>query len=130
MSKNRQFINKRMVLYLILLVIAFYAAWIYMRYKSLYDDDLMMDLIKNDDRVEYEHIQLESVVMSTKFWSLFGRSSPSFGRGSTLYIRYFTAWKYPPDEVSKENNYKKVGWVDMRHRIHVSIPLKGNQGFI
>jgi len=130
MSKNRQFINKRTVLCLILLVIAFYAVGLYMRYRSLYDDDLMMELIKNDEIVEYEHIQLESVVLRPKFRGIFGGSRSGFGWGFDMYIRYFTVWKYPPDEVSKADNYKKHGWVDMRHRVHVSISLKGNQGFI
>ncbi|MFB0558112.1 MAG: hypothetical protein ACETVY_03235 [Candidatus Bathyarchaeia archaeon] len=130
MSITRQFIKKRTVLCLLLLVIAFYAAGIYLRYRSLYDDDLMIELIRNDERVEFEHVQLESVVMSTRFWGLFGVSSPGFGGGSTMYIRYFTAWKYSPDEVSEEDNYKKCGWVDMRHRVYMSDPLKGSWGFV
>ena len=123
MNKTRNTINKRTVLYLLLLVVALYSAWIYIRYRSLHDDDLMMELIKNDERVEFEHIQLSRVSPSPKFKNI-------FGSGSTLYIRYFTAWKYPPDEVRKADNYKKHGWVDMRQRVHVSITLKGNQGFI
>lgn len=122
MSKTRKLINKGTVLGLLLLVISCYSAGIYMRYRSLYDDDLMMELIKNDERVEYEHIQLERVVPSPKV--------RTFGSDSTMYIRYFTAWKYPPEEISKVDNYKKHGWVDMKHRVHVSDPLKGNLGFI
>lgn len=101
-----------------------------MRYRSLYDDDLMMELIKSDEKVEFEYIQLESVVLSPQFKNPFLVSSPSLGRGSTLYIRYFTAWMYSPDEVRKADNYKKLGWVDMRHRVHVSISLQGSAGFI
>lgn len=123
MSKTRNVINKRTVLCLLLLGVALYSAWIYVRYRSLHDDDLMMELIKNDERVEFEHIQLSRVSPSPKFKNV-------FGSGSTLYIRYFTAWKYPPDEVSKTDNYKKHGWVDMRHCVHASITLKGTEGFI
>jgi hypothetical protein len=123
MNKTRNAINKRTVLYLLLLVVALYSAWIYIRYRSLHDDDLMMELIKNHERVEFEHIQLSRVSPSPKLKNV-------FGSGSTLYIRYFTAWKYHPDEVSKADNYKKHGWVDMRHRVHVSIALKGTEGFI
>jgi hypothetical protein len=83
----------------------------------------MMELINNDERVEFEHIQLSRVSPSPKFKKI-------FGSGSTLYIRYFTAWKYPLDEVSKAENYKKHGWVDMRHRVHVSIAFKGTEVFI
>lgn len=122
MDKTKRLVNKRTVLYLVLLVIAFYGAGIYVRYRSLYDDDLVMELIKSDERVEYEHVQLGSVVPSPKF--------RTFGSGSTLYIRYFTAWKYLPDEVSIEDNYKKFGWVDMRHSVHVSVSLRGTVGFI
>lgn len=123
MSKTRKLINKRSVICLVLLVIAFYATWICIRYRSIYNDDLMLELIKNDERVEFEYIQLESVVPSPKFKNF-------FGSGSTMYIRYFTAWKYSPDEISIADNYKKHGWVDMRHRVHVSDPLKGDVGFI
>ncbi|MDH5704265.1 MAG: hypothetical protein OEY99_08625 [Aigarchaeota archaeon] len=130
MSKTRKLINKRTVLCLTLLLIALYVADVYLQYRSLYDDDLMLELIKSEERVEFEYIQLEEVKMSTGFWGLLGVSSPSSGRGSTLYIRYFTAWKYNPDEVSPEDNYKKYGWVDMRHRVKVSDSLEGNVGFV
>ena len=130
MGETKRFINKRTVLCLALLVIAFYAAGVYMRYRSLYDDDLMMELIKSDERVEFEHIQLESVVLGPKFRNPFLVSSLRFGRDSTLYIRHFTAWMYSPDEVSEADNYKKLGWVDMRHRVHVSDSLQGSAGFI
>jgi hypothetical protein len=130
MSKTKKLINKRMLLCLTLLLITLYVAYVYLRYRSLYDDDLMLELIKSEERVEFEYVQLGEVKMSTVFWGLFGVSSPSFGRGSTLYIRYFTAWKYNPDEVNQEDNYKKYGWVDMRHRVKVSDSLEGNMGFI
>ena len=130
MSKTRKLINKRTLLCLTLLLIALYVADVYLRYRSLYDDGLVLELIKSEERVEFEYIQLGEVKMSTGFWGLFGVSSPSFGRGSTMYIRYFTAWKYNPDEVSQEDNYKKCGWVDMRHRLKVSDSLEGNVGFI
>lgn len=123
MSKTRNAINKRTVLFLLLPVVALYVAGIYIRYRSLHNDDLMIELINNDERVEFEYIQFSRVSPSPKFKNI-------FGSGSTLYIRYFTAWKYPLDEVSKADNYKKHGWVDMRHRVHVSITLRGNQGFI
>ena len=58
MSKTRRFINKRTALYVSLLMIVFYAADIYVRYRSLCDDDLMMELIMRDERVEYEHVRL------------------------------------------------------------------------
>ena len=130
MGETKRFINKRTVLCLVLLAIVFYAAGVYMRYRSLYDDDLMMELIKSDEGVEFEHIQLESVVLGPKFRNPFLVSSLRFGRGSTLYIRHFTAWMYSPDEVSEADNYKKLGWVDMRHRVHVSDSLQGSAGFI
>ena len=82
----------------------------------------MMELI-NDERVEFEHIQLSRISPSPKFKNI-------FGSGSTLYIRYFTDWKYPLDDVRKAENYKKHGWVDIEHRVHVSIALKGTEGFI
>lgn len=78
MGETKRFINKRTVLCLALLVIAFYAAGVYMRYRSLYDDDLMMELIKSDERVEFEHIQLESVVLGPKFRNPFIVSSLRF----------------------------------------------------
>ena len=130
MSKTRKLINKRTLLCLTLLLIALYVADVYLRYRSLHDDDLMLELIKSEERVEFEYIQLGEVKMSTGFWGLFGVSSPSFGRGSTMYIRYFTAWKCNPDDVNQEDNYKKYGWVDMRHRVKVSDSLEGNVGFI
>ena len=123
MSKTRRLIDKRTALCVSLLVIAFYAADIYVRYRSLCDDDLMMELIKRDERVEFEHVRFDRASPSPNFMTL-SRS------GSTLYIRYFTAWKYPPDEVSMADNYKKYGWVDMRRRVHVSVPLEGDVGFI
>ena len=106
-----------------LLVIAFYAADIYVRYRSLCDDDLMLELIMRDERVEYEHVRFYRVLPTPNFMTL-------SGSGSTLYIRYFTAWKYPPDEVSIADNFKKYGWVDMRRRVHVSDPLEGDVFFI
>lgn len=123
MSKTSRLINKRTALCVSLLVIAFYAADIYVRYRSLCDDDLMMELIMRDERVEFEHVRFDRASPSPNFMTL-SRS------GSTLYIRYFTAWKYPPDEVSMADNYKKYGWVDMRRRVHVSVPLEGDVGFI
>ena len=123
MSKTIQFINKRTALCVSLLVFALYAADIYVRFKSLYDNDLMMELIVTDERVEYKHIQLDRVSPSPKLKTL-------YGSGSTLYIRYFTAWKYPLDEVSTADNYKKYGWVDMRRRVHVGVPLEGDMGYI
>ena len=101
-----------------------------MGYRSLHDDDLILELINGDENVEFEYIQLGGVVMSPSVRNLLGAHSSSFGRGSTLFIRYFTAWKYPPDEVSKAENYKELGWVDMRHSVYVSIVLKGNEGLI
>lgn len=130
MSKTRKLINKRTVLCLTLLLIALYVADVYFRYRSLYDEDLMLELIKNEERVEFEHVQLGEVRMGTGFWGLLGVSSPGFGRGSTLYVRYFTAWKYDPDEVDQEENYKKYGWVDMRRRVKVSDSLEGDMGFV
>lgn len=130
MSKTRKLINKRTVLCLTLLLIALYFVDVYLRYRSLYDDDLILELIKSEERVEFECVQLGEVKMSTGFWGLLGLSSPSFGSGSTLYVRYFTAWKYNPDEVSPEDNYKQYGWVDMRHRVKVSDSLEGNVGFV
>jgi hypothetical protein len=130
MSKNRKLINKRTLLCLTLLLTALYVADVYLRYRSLYDDGLVLELIKSEERVEFEYVQLGEVKMSTELWGIFGVSSPSFGRGSTLYIRYFTAWKYNPDEVNQEDNYKKYGQVDMRHRVKVSDSLEGNVGFI
>lgn len=123
-SKTRKLSNKRTVLCLTLLLIALYVTDIYLRYRSLYDDNLMLELIKNEERVEFERIQLGKVRMSTGFWGPLGVSSQSFERGSTLYIRYLTAWKYDPDEVSQEDNYKKYGWVDMRHRMKVNDSLE------
>jgi len=70
----------------------------------------VLELIKSEERVEFEYVQLGEVRMGTGFWGLLGVSSPGSVRGSTLYIRYFTAWKYDPDEVSQEDNYKKYGW--------------------
>ena len=129
-SKTRRFINRKTVLCLILLVILIFAGGIYVCYRSLHNVDLILELINGDENVEFEYIQLGGVVLSPSVRNLFVASSSSFGRGSTLFIRYFTAWKYPPDEVSKADNYKKLGWVDMRHRVNVSIVLKGNEGLI
>jgi len=123
MSKTKRFINKRTALCVSLLVIAFYAADVYVRYRSLCDDDLMMELIMRDERVEYDHVRFYRVSPSPNFMTLL-RS------GSTLYIRYFTAWKYPPDEVNIADNYKQYGYVDMRRRVHVGDPLEGDVGFI
>lgn len=130
MSKTRKLINKRTVLCLTLLLITLYVVDVYVQYRSLHDDGLMLELIKSEERVELEYVQLGEVKMSTGFWGLFGVSSPSFGKGSTMYIRYFTAWKYNPDEVNQEDNYKKYGQVDMRHSVKVSDSLEGNVGFI
>ena len=130
MSKTRKLINKRTVLCLTLLLIALYVADVYLRYRSLYDDGLVLELIKSEDRVEFEYVQLGEVKMGTGFWGLLGVSSPSLGRGSTLCVRYFMAWKYDPDEVDQEENYKKYGWVDMRHRVKVSDSLEGDMGFV
>ena len=123
MSKTIRFINKRTALCVSLLVITFFAADIYVRYRSLCDDDLMLELIMRDERVEYEHVRFYRVLPTPNFMTL-------SGSGSTLYIRYFTAWKYPPDEVSIADNFKKYGWVDMRRRVHVSDPLEGDVFFI
>lgn len=123
MSKTIRFINKRTALCVSLLVIAFFAADIYVRYRSLCDDDLMMELIMRDERVEYEHVRFYRVLPTPNFMTL-------VGSGSTLYVRYFTAWKYPPDEVSMADNYKQYGWVDMRRCVHVSDPLEGDVFFI
>ena len=130
MSKNRKLINKRTLLCLTLLLTALYVADVYLRYRSLYDDGLVLELIKSEERGEFEYVQLGEVKMSTELWGLFGVSVPSFGRGLTMYVRYFTAWKYNPDEVNQEDNYKKYGQVDMRHRVKVSDSLEGNVGFI
>ena len=123
MSKTIRFINKSTALCVSLLVVALYAADVYMRYRSLCDDDLVMELIMRDERVEYEHVRLDRASPSPGFTIVFGSSS-------TLYVRYFTAWEHPPDEVSVADNYKQHGWVDMRRRVHVSDPLKGDVGFI
>ena len=130
MSKTGKLINKRTVLCLTLLLTALHVADTYLRYRSLYDDGLVLELIKSEGSVEFEYVQLGEVRMGTGFWGLLGVSSPSSGRGSTLYIRYFTAWKYDPNEVSPEYNYKQYGWVDMRRRVKVSDSLEGNVGFI
>jgi len=123
MSKTIRFINKRTVLCVSLLVVALYAADVYVRYRSLCNDDLMMELIMRDERVEYEHVRFYRVLPTPNFMTL-------LGSGSTLYVRYFTAWEHPPDEVSMADNYKQYGWVDMRRRVYVSDPLKGDVGFI
>ena len=130
MSETRKSVNKRTVLCLTLLLIALYTADVYMRYRSLHDDGLVLELITSEERVEFEHVQLGEVRVGTGFWGLLGVSSPSSGRGSTLYVRYFTAWKYDPDEVGPEENYKQCGWVDMRRRVKVSDSLEGDMGFI
>ena len=130
MSKTRKLINKRMVLCLTLFLIALYVADVYIRYRFLNDDGLVLELIKGEERVEFEYVQLGEVKMSTGFWGLIGVSSPGSGMGSTLYVRYFTAWKYDPDEVSQEENYKKYGWVDMRHHVKVSDSLGEDVGYI
>ena len=123
MSKTIRFINKRTVLCVSLLVVALYAADVYVRYRSLCDDDLMMELIMRDERVEYEHVRFYRVLPTPNFMTL-------LKSGPTLYVRQFTAWKYPPDEVSIADNYKKYGWVDMRRRVHVGVSLEGGVGFI
>jgi hypothetical protein len=123
MGKTRRLINKRTVLRVLLLVVALYVADVYVRYRSLCDDDLVMELIMRDERVEYEHVRLDRASQSPGFTIV-------FGSGSTLYVRYFTAWEHPPDEVSAADNYKQHGWVDMRRRVYVSDPLKGDMGFI
>lgn len=65
----------------------------------------MLKLIKSEERVEFEYIQLGEVKISTGFWSFLGVSSQSYRKGSTMYIRYFTARKYNLDEVSQDDNY-------------------------
>jgi hypothetical protein len=130
MSKTKKLINKRMVLCLTLLLIALYVADVYIRYRFLNDDGLVLELIKSYEGVEFEYVQLGEVKMGARFWGLLGVSSPSLGRGSTLYVRYFTAWKYDPNEIDQEENYKKIGWVDMRHRVKVSDSLEGDVGYI
>jgi hypothetical protein len=92
-----------------------YSGWIYICYRSLHDDGLILELINGDDMVEFDYVQLGGVLLSLTVRNLFGAFSSSFGGGSTLYLRYFMAWRYPPDEVSRANNYKQLGWVDMRH---------------
>ncbi len=130
MNETRKLVNKRTVLCLTLLLIALYIADFYLRYRSLHDDGLVLELIRSEERVEFEHVQLGEVKMGTGFWGLLGLSSPGFEGGSTLYVRYFTAWKYDPDEVSPEDNYKQYGWVDMRRRVKVSDSLEGDVGFV
>ena len=129
-SKNKKYINRKTVSSLILLVIIIFTGGIYIRYRFLHNDVLILKLINSDENVEFEYIQLGGVVMSPSVRNLFGAYSSSFGGGSTLYIRYFTAWKYPPDEVSRADNYKQLGWVDMRHWVYVSIVLNGSVGLI
>ena len=48
MSKTMRFINKRTALCVSLLVVALYAADVYVRYRSLCDDDLMLELIMRE----------------------------------------------------------------------------------
>ena len=57
MSKNRKLINKRTLLCLTLLLTALYVADVYLRYRSLYDDGLVLELIKSEERVEFEYVQ-------------------------------------------------------------------------
>jgi hypothetical protein len=129
-SKTRKLINKRTVLCLTLLLTALYVADVYLRYRSLFDDGLMLELIKGEERVEFEYVQLGEVKMNNWFLGLLGVSSPSSGRGLTMYVRYFTVWKYYLDEVNLEYKYKQSGCVDMRHHVKGSDSLEGNVGFI
>ncbi len=89
----------------------------YYRYSWLRNDEAVIDCIVESDQVSYSFVELEDVELFTK-----ARDDLLEGEemmGPTLFLRCFTAYKYPRGQVAPESNYCLDGYVDMNRRVHI-----------
>ena len=103
-----------------LLIIGILLGWgtvVYYRYRWLRNDEAVMDCIAESDQVSYSLVELEDVEFFTKAKD--GLLEGEEMTGPTLFLRWFTAYKYPRGQVAPESNYCFDGYVDMNRRVHI-----------
>ena len=121
---------KNIFIFFILLITTFNIFQVYVKRHALYDDELMINVIQNDERVDYEYIVLEDNVVFYTLWKQILDESEYRGYKWTWFVRGFTAWQYPLDEVEPNENYKIICWVDMNQKVIIVARLHGSRGLV
>jgi hypothetical protein len=92
------------------------------------DDEIMNTLSEEDVLIEYPYIELQKRVVKSSIEVMEGKDIfRDTSKSYTFFVRPFTAWKHPKEDIPLEDNWKVFGYVTMDGQVFYVYSLRGDQ---
>jgi len=98
-------------------------------YMYLINDEKVMNTVSVEDVLrEYPYIELQKRMVKSRIEVMDGKDIfRGASKSYTFFVRPFTAWKHPKEDVPLEDNWKVFGYVTMDGQVFYVYRLRGNQ---